>query len=85
MARAELLLGDLRLQIQRANELVAARQRQLDALYTRLDGYAGENVDAAHAILHAAADDPDPDWPGLARAVDDAIQRTVASALSDYV
>ena len=45
----------------------------------------GDNVDAARATLHAAANDPDPDWPGLARAVDDAIQRTVATALNDYV
>jgi hypothetical protein len=82
--RAELLLDDLRVLVQRANERVAARRKQLDALHARLSGYAGESIDAARALLHSAADDPDPDWPGLARAVDEAIEQTVAAALNDY-
>ena len=82
--RAELLLNDLRVLVQRANERVAARRGRLDALHARLGGYAGEEIDAAHGLLYAAVDDPDPDWPGLARAVDQAIERTVAAVLNDY-
>src|SRR5207248_1928260 len=72
-ATARRLLDDLRYTIDRANAEVAQRRARLAELGRRLAHHAGTAVDEARIRIAAAADDPDPDLPGLERLVDDAV------------
>ena len=83
-ARAQLLLDDLRVQVQQANAEVAAKQKRAAALAARLSGYDGPEIDQARLRLCLAVDDPEPNWPGLAQMTTQAVERTFASALREY-
>jgi hypothetical protein len=91
--RATLLADDLRDGVQQANDAVAVRRARLVDLHERLDrhsrhavqaGPGRDALDGARRLLLAAGDDPDPDWPSLTAAVDQAVDRTVAAALRAY-
>jgi len=84
LATAQRLLDDLRYSVDKANKAVAARRARLAELSTRMRDYAGPGIDEAQALLSAAEDDPDPDWPALEAAVTAAVERARAKAVSDY-
>jgi hypothetical protein len=83
-AAARLLLDDLRYSVEKANREVTTRRTRLADLAARMRSYTGPHVDDALGLIAAAADDPDPDWPGLGAAVTSAIERTRAEAVRDY-
>ncbi len=81
---ASRLVDDLRYAVQEANEALAAVRARLADLHERLDRYSGDAVAQARATLHAAADDPAPDWTHLAGVVDGAVDAAVEEALRAY-
>jgi hypothetical protein len=80
-----MLLDDLRYSVQRANDAVTARRRELADLHQRLDRFEGDAIEAARRRLYAAADDPEPDWPALTDAVNAAIDQVAVEARDTHV
>jgi hypothetical protein len=80
-----LLVDDLRYSVQLANGALTARRDRLADLHERLGRFDGAAVEAARRSLYGAADDPEPDWPGLERAVHAAIDEAAAAANAAYV
>lgn len=83
-AAARLLLDDLRYSVEKANREVTTRRTRLADLAARMRSYTGPYIDDALGLIAAAADDPDPDWPGLGATVTAAIERTREDAVRDY-
>jgi hypothetical protein len=83
-ATALRLLNDLRYAVDQANERAHRRRDTLRELTGRMSGYAGPAIEDARARLVAAYDEPEPDLPGLGRAVDAAIEATLAPAVREY-
>lgn len=84
-ATARKLLDDLRYSVDKANQAVTRKRERLAGLAGRLREYPGPLIDDALALVAAAEDEPEPDWPGLESAVDAAIERTKAEATRRYI
>ncbi|MFI5907639.1 hypothetical protein [Dactylosporangium sp. NPDC051541] len=83
-ATALRLLDDLRYSVERANTEAGGRRTALRELSRRVGGFSGPAIDDIRARLLAAHDEPEPDLPALAHAVDAAIETTLAPVVRDY-